>query len=214
MQAFSVPCWWVSWWLWRAGCISQDTYLLYASEYCQHIPSVHILTFTRGNRQTDIGQTHGIFSTITCNSSPRYRWAPAGRGERRGTTRGEGPRLALVQVFVVIALCEAFRTRVWMVLNFESMICISVVQCMFHTLDVFHLKDLQRSQGANKKDDNSWLGGTHQRPPSVAAWYELRCASWRLSGENVVARLPSPSTFYLSFLVHGPPSLCWPKWAY
>ena len=29
MQAFSVPCWWVSWWLWRAGCISQDTYLLY-----------------------------------------------------------------------------------------------------------------------------------------------------------------------------------------
>ena len=29
MQADSVPCWWVSWWLWRAGCISQDTYLLY-----------------------------------------------------------------------------------------------------------------------------------------------------------------------------------------
>ena len=29
MQVFSVPCWWVSWWLWRAGCISQDTYLLY-----------------------------------------------------------------------------------------------------------------------------------------------------------------------------------------
>ena len=29
MQAFSVPCWWVIWWLWRAGCISQDTYLLY-----------------------------------------------------------------------------------------------------------------------------------------------------------------------------------------
>ena len=29
MQAYSVPCWWVVWWLWRAGCISQDTYLLY-----------------------------------------------------------------------------------------------------------------------------------------------------------------------------------------
>ena len=29
MQAHMVPCWWVSWWLWRAGCISQDTYLLY-----------------------------------------------------------------------------------------------------------------------------------------------------------------------------------------
>ena len=23
-----MPCWWVGW-LWRAGCISQDTYLLY-----------------------------------------------------------------------------------------------------------------------------------------------------------------------------------------
>ena len=29
MQAYSVPCWWVSWLLWRAGCILQDTYLLY-----------------------------------------------------------------------------------------------------------------------------------------------------------------------------------------
>merc|ERR1712214_244440 len=29
MQAYSVPCWWVGWWFWRAGCISQDTYLLY-----------------------------------------------------------------------------------------------------------------------------------------------------------------------------------------
>ena len=32
MQAYTVPCWWVSWWLWRAGCISQDTYLLYEFE--------------------------------------------------------------------------------------------------------------------------------------------------------------------------------------
>ena len=23
-----VPCWWFGWWLWRAGCISQETYLL------------------------------------------------------------------------------------------------------------------------------------------------------------------------------------------
>ena len=29
MKAYSVPCWWVGRWLWRAGCISQDTYLLY-----------------------------------------------------------------------------------------------------------------------------------------------------------------------------------------
>ena len=29
MQACSVPCWWVGWWLCCTGCISQDTYLLY-----------------------------------------------------------------------------------------------------------------------------------------------------------------------------------------
>ena len=29
LPAHLVPCWWVGWWLWRAGCISQDTYLLY-----------------------------------------------------------------------------------------------------------------------------------------------------------------------------------------
>ena len=29
LPAHLVPCWWVGWWLWRTGCISQDTYLLY-----------------------------------------------------------------------------------------------------------------------------------------------------------------------------------------
>merc|ERR1711884_652620 len=33
MQAYMVPCCWVGWWLWRAGCISQDTYLLYLIFY-------------------------------------------------------------------------------------------------------------------------------------------------------------------------------------
>ena len=28
LPAHLVPCWWVGWWLWRAGCILQDTYLL------------------------------------------------------------------------------------------------------------------------------------------------------------------------------------------
>ena len=27
--AHLVPCFWIGWWLWRAGCISQDTYILY-----------------------------------------------------------------------------------------------------------------------------------------------------------------------------------------
>ena len=45
MQVFSVPCWWVSWWLWRAGCISQDTYLLYLyykDATTHHVCEVHI----------------------------------------------------------------------------------------------------------------------------------------------------------------------------
>ena len=29
MQAYLVPCWLVGWCSWRAGCISQDSYLLY-----------------------------------------------------------------------------------------------------------------------------------------------------------------------------------------
>ena len=29
LPAYLVPRWWAGWWLWRAGCISQDTYLLH-----------------------------------------------------------------------------------------------------------------------------------------------------------------------------------------
>ena len=29
LLAYVVPYWWVGWWLWRTGSISQDTYLLY-----------------------------------------------------------------------------------------------------------------------------------------------------------------------------------------
>ena len=29
LPAHLVPCWWIGWWLWRVGCTSQDTYLLY-----------------------------------------------------------------------------------------------------------------------------------------------------------------------------------------
>ena len=41
MQAYLVPCWWVGWWLWRAGCISQDTYLLYTSASVEHLFAKH-----------------------------------------------------------------------------------------------------------------------------------------------------------------------------
>ena len=50
MQAYSVPCWWVSRWLWRAGCISQDTYLLYFGKSrikCQPTLSIPLGHFTQ-----------------------------------------------------------------------------------------------------------------------------------------------------------------------
>ena len=45
-QAYLVPCWWVGWWLWRAGCISKDTYLLY------------ILYISRGHYPGNIARAH------------------------------------------------------------------------------------------------------------------------------------------------------------
>ena len=46
MQASSVPCQWVGWWLWRAGCISQDTYLLYFIINHQENRRVRYVTFS------------------------------------------------------------------------------------------------------------------------------------------------------------------------
>ena len=37
LLAHLVPCWWVGWGLWRAGCISQDTYLLYVYIVVLHL---------------------------------------------------------------------------------------------------------------------------------------------------------------------------------
>ena len=43
MQAYSVPCWWVGWWLWRAGSNLQDTYLPYEYHlYGAQLNSWHI----------------------------------------------------------------------------------------------------------------------------------------------------------------------------
>ena len=47
MQAFSVPCWWVSWWLWRAGCISQDTYLLYSNLFVVAFMRIFFLQWSK-----------------------------------------------------------------------------------------------------------------------------------------------------------------------
>ena len=61
--------WWVSWWLWRAGCISQDTYLLYLLFFRQFpillkisISHLYICIFVNGHAQSQ----WGIFSQIFC----------------------------------------------------------------------------------------------------------------------------------------------------
>ena len=45
MEAYLVPCWWVGWW--RAGCISQDTYLLYFINIVKLVQSQQ-MAFTQG----------------------------------------------------------------------------------------------------------------------------------------------------------------------
>ena len=42
LPAHLVPCWSVGWWLWREGCISHETYLLYQDYYSdQRFPFTH-----------------------------------------------------------------------------------------------------------------------------------------------------------------------------
>ena len=52
MQAYMVPCWWVGWWLWRAGCISQDTYLLYCI-FCLKYFFFFVFVFYPKSERTD-----------------------------------------------------------------------------------------------------------------------------------------------------------------
>ena len=69
MQAYSVPCWWVDWWLWRVGCISQDTYLLYTIQI--HISSkwAEMFFFSCVWLRPRIVQIHNIqVHIISCGS--------------------------------------------------------------------------------------------------------------------------------------------------
>merc|ERR1712016_165025 len=45
--AHLVSCWWIGWWLWRAGCISQDTYLLYDTINIDWKLSIHFVIHLR-----------------------------------------------------------------------------------------------------------------------------------------------------------------------
>ena len=61
MQAYSMPCWWVGWWLWREGCISQDAYLLYPL-FCLYIFTIDQHS---GYRQEQINITSLHINTVS-----------------------------------------------------------------------------------------------------------------------------------------------------
>ena len=69
MQAYSVPCWWVGWWLWRAGCISQDTYLLY------NIIIFHNILFAKSGliiSERTFSQNPASFLSISLSGLPGF----------------------------------------------------------------------------------------------------------------------------------------------
>ena len=69
MQAYSVPCWWVVWWLWGAGCISQDTYLLYliwefrmnkSMKRCPQIAPLKAFRFDMKSYVQEVNASHSL----------------------------------------------------------------------------------------------------------------------------------------------------------
>ena len=67
MQAYSMPCWWVGWWLWHAGCISQDTYLLYIAFYRLHKSWPALCWYTTCIKAGE--QLYVHLMALTCQSS-------------------------------------------------------------------------------------------------------------------------------------------------
>ena len=59
LSAYSVPCCWVGWWLWRGGCISQDTYLLYDNRWTIEITR-HYLFGEKNSAITNLPREAGV----------------------------------------------------------------------------------------------------------------------------------------------------------
>ena len=93
-----MPCWWVGWWLWRAGCISQDTYLLYGT-WLQSL-SYFCITISNFFRQAVLA--------ISSILSTGGQW-----GQLRGLlNRKEHKRLQQVHPLSAIFCCWIYPLRV------------------------------------------------------------------------------------------------------
>ena len=68
-----VTCWWVGWWLWRAGCISQDTYLLYRNRSAVKILKVMSST-SQGPQPTCICSSTSKRGGEPGLQVPHYEW--------------------------------------------------------------------------------------------------------------------------------------------
>ena len=69
LPAHLVPCWWVGWWLWRAGCISQDTYLLYDTF---RITACSVLIKDWKTREKNHFLTHFLSANLISKVSRRF----------------------------------------------------------------------------------------------------------------------------------------------
>ena len=101
MQAYSVPCRWVGWQLWRAGCISQDTYLLYGTENREeHLKKHPVIMKTETLSLSDFA--HFPKFQFRRRRTTRSRLAQLARapGGRPGTQGGEGVRKEVASPFL------------------------------------------------------------------------------------------------------------------
>merc|ERR1711873_329874 len=102
MQAYSVPCWLVVWWLWRAGCISQDTYLCYPARALRALGLLLADGTPTGGRGEDFLTGQPDFFTETAvtlerkveKSFPRWEINRHGEGSKWVTDQNWG-RMAL-----------------------------------------------------------------------------------------------------------------------
>ena len=89
MQAYLVPCWWIVWWLWRAGCIAQDIYLLYYINIAKDTTNLR-----RGVLKNHLtaSKIHSTSFRIIPRKSENVLWDRDGRGSYFFHGEGQGQK--------------------------------------------------------------------------------------------------------------------------